>query len=326
LLNNIAEYSRKLDKMNARKRTPVTNYSNAEVHASVERQHHDGKLQPIVKFQFSRLQSQLEQQGASLAERDVKCQKQEAIIDALVQQLSDMEDCFNASHIQALDNLSKELYEVRQENKKLRGVVANLEVQLTEAKYTVEVLTAHVQQRHIQTTSTCESTDKRQEKFHLKPIPDNASSVSNIVCTEEQHVAVTSSDEDFGKKINSLQCNLTVAKREADVLKYQLSVSQQETKVTAAAMESRIRETAWVAGLQQRLVCSEEEKKEVERKARSDKALLEFQVSEAIKMIKYLKDKLEEAERKQRSRDHNLDVNVTESDRVSRRAKGPPAV
>jgi len=326
--------------MNIMNRASSTNFSNADDQTLIEilrNGQRDEKSQRIgtsvrdklhnhknVQFepQLSQMKSQLGQAGTSFPERDVKCQKQAAIIEALVQQMSDMEDQLNASYNQAFDSICEKLVEARKENEELRGMVGSLEFQLTEAKHEVKALNAQLQERNTQINTIIH---KEQEQIYIESVPSNASSIHNKGCKEEQCPAVIPREDDYRKEIRSLQCSLTVEKQRADVLENQLLMLKQEQKLTDAALDSRLSENAWVATLHQRLVCAEEERNEVERKSYSDKAVLEYQVSEAINVITFLKTRLEDAERKAGSHGHTITGFETESVKKCRRTRGSPA-
>jgi len=86
------------------------------------------------------LKTQLEQKDAAIAERDLRVQQQAAIIEALVQKMSEMEDDLNCHSDDSTGVYGDTVFKLQEENEHLAMQVEWLESQLVDAKRDARML------------------------------------------------------------------------------------------------------------------------------------------------------------------------------------------
>jgi len=165
------------------------------------------------------LQAQVEQKEVALAERDAKCQEQAAIIEALVQQMSEMEDAFSVSHHQKVNRLAND------QNKQFIKRIAYLESQLADAQQEAQRLKILLRERkdfHVRHTR---KNDKAQQIVNSSSETSrNDASFPNRSSAEELSMALLlaeSEKEDLIKQIHILQNSLNGTFRATKSMKRQ---------------------------------------------------------------------------------------------------------
>jgi len=86
----------------------------------------------LVAHQVSELKEQLRQRDTAIAERDAQCQEQAAVIETLVQHLSEMEDQLHIPHQNMVDKMHHKVLSFQQENKQLIEHLEYLEDELAQ--------------------------------------------------------------------------------------------------------------------------------------------------------------------------------------------------
>ncbi len=97
----------------------------------------------LVAHQVSELKEQLRQRHAAIAERDAQCQEQAAVIETLVQHLSEMEDQLHIPHQKYMvDKMHHKVLSFQQENEQLIEHLEYLEDELAQTNKQVKELTS----------------------------------------------------------------------------------------------------------------------------------------------------------------------------------------
>jgi len=164
------------------------------------------------------LQTQVEQKEAALVERDAKCQEQAAIIEALVQQMSEMEDAFSISRHQKVNQLADE------QNNRLIKRIAYLESQLADAQQETQRLKILLKERK-DVHGQHRRNDKEGQINNISTESSrNHASFPNRSSAKELSVALLlaeSEKEDLMKQIHILQNSLNGTKHVKKALKRQ---------------------------------------------------------------------------------------------------------
>jgi len=252
--------------------------------------------------QIKELKLQLEQKDAALAERDSKCKEQAVIIEALVQQMSDMEDEMNSSHAVTTDGLYEDVAELLEEKNQLAKRVEYLESQLEDAMgeaQALRILLNNIRGSGRNFEKTVSKTD--DDVFDVSEADiferDIAQSFPNRSSAKELNVALLlaeSEKEDLTKQIQNLQTSLAESKRLATTLRRKCVTLEREMEARGDDHDYNIKENAQAAAMRQRLSRAEAEQRDVERKVLNEKKHLESQLTTALGMIQLLQNKLEE--------------------------------
>jgi len=153
------------------------------------------------------LKTQLEQKNAAIVERDLKVQQQQAIIEALVQTMSEMEDELNGHSDEFTGVFGDTLLQLQEENGRLAKRVDWLESQLVNTKQESRMLKNVLRGKISGWEEHARNQDVSVESGHQA----SAKKLNAALQLAE------SENEDLTKQIQLLQSNLAESNRVASV-------------------------------------------------------------------------------------------------------------